>query len=138
MKTLYIKFKVVGVSYFDTPPDATLRLNGFDTGMRAFAGRAEPSLPEPLLPEPLPYAEYEIADATFDGNAVMQPVPHTCTDERGYAHMVDDDVWVARPVPDNFAIPDIRTARIRRALYEDALERLSREIRGARRVAEVV
>jgi hypothetical protein len=132
MKTLYIKFKVVGVSYFDSPPDTTLRLNGFDTGMRAFAGAAQVSLPEFL-----PYAEYEIADATFDGNAVMQPVPYAYTDSRGYEHTVDDDVWVARPVPDNFALPDIRTARMKRALYEDALEQLSREIRGARRAATV-
>lgn len=130
MKTLYIKFKVIGISYFDAPPEETLRLNGFDTGMRCYEATAAVPAGGPCA-----YAEYEIADATFSMHAVMQPVRYTFSDDDGIQHNVSDDVWVARPVSGSFALPDIRTARAKRELYEAALERLSHEIGPARRIA---
>lgn len=132
MKTLYIKFKVVGIAWFDMPPEETLQLNGFDTGMRIYEAPAAP-----VTSGPQPCAEYEIVDATFSATEVMQPARFTFTDVDGTQHSVSDDVWVTRPVPDSFVIPDIRTARLKRELYEAALEELSHEISTSRRVAPV-
>lgn len=113
----------MGVSYFDAPPEETLMLNGLDTGMRRFEGPVAGEGEQPPS-GPLAYLEYEIVDATFDADEAVRSTAGADSGDDD----ARDDLWVVRAVPDGFALPDIRTAHLQREVYEEALERLSRDI----------